>query len=447
MTSMRTIATSLLVLITFAGCANESSMPEAQAWRAVAEQYDCDPENGGILLVDGFCAFVVVDSLGTARHLAVRDNGDIYVAIEGRQDDAYGLRALRDTTGDGRADLVASFGHSRGTGVEFYNGALYFSTDTSIVRYALGDDELVPTSEPETIVRGFIAQDQHASKPFAFDESGHLFVTIGAPSNACQIQDRTPASPGQDPCPQLDRQAGIWRFDASRPGQTQESDGYRFATGIRNAMGIAWDPASKALYATQHGRDDLHRLYPDLFTDVQSADLPAEEFFRVDDGTNLGWPFCFYDQTQGKRVRAPEYGGDGMSTDGCDAYQLPIAAFPGHYAPNDLLFVQGEQFAEDFRNGALIAFHGSWNRFDPRGQLGFQVGFVPMAGGEAIADWTTFAEGFAGKALVANPGDAVYRPTGLAQGPDGTLYIVDSMKGKLWRVIYVGAGENLASAP
>ncbi|MEZ4699313.1 MAG: PQQ-dependent sugar dehydrogenase [Rhodothermales bacterium] len=444
MLTMRTTAATFILLLALAGCSSDSSMPEASAWRAVAEAYDCDADNGDIMLAEGFCALVVADSVGNARHLAVRDNGDIYIALQGRSDDQVGIVALRDTTGDGRADVFARFGSTKGTDVAFHNGYLYYSTDTTIVRYPLGAGELVPSAPYETVVRGFIAQNQHASKPFAFDEAGHLYVTIGAPSNACQVQMRTPGSPGQDPCPQLERQAGIWRFDAERLGQTQEADGYRFATGIRNAMGLAWDPATKSIYATQHGRDDLARLFPDLFTAEQSADLPAEEFYKVNDGTNLGWPFCYYDQIQGRRVRGPEYGGDGTSTEGCESYQNPLVAFPGHYAPNDLIFIEGDQYPARYRNGALIAFHGSWNRFDPRGQKGYLVAFVPMDNGNVAGDWEIFADGFSGKEMIGNPGEAAYRPMGLAQGPDGTVYIADSMKGKIWRVIYAGA--NLAQA-
>ncbi len=435
----------LFALLFIAGCSSEQPMPEASAGPGVVDMYDCDARNGDIMLADGFCAFVVADSIGKARHITVRDNGDIYVAIRDRDATVNGVVALRDTTGDGRADVVARIGSAPGTGIDIHDGHLYFATDTSVVRYALSPDALVPAGEPETIVRGFIDQNQHAAKPFAFDESGNLYVNVGAPSNACQEQMRTPGSPGLDPCPQLDRQGGIWRFDATRAGQTQDGDGYRYATGIRNAMALAWDPASRSLYAAQHGRDDLHRLYPDLFDEVQSADLPAEEFFRVTDGTDLGWPFCYYDQLQDVRVRAPEYGGDGSSTQGCEDFQDPLVAFPGHYAPNDLIFIGGTQFPERYRNGALIAFHGSWNRFDARGQQGYLVAFVPMEEGAPAGDWEVFADGFAGTDMLQSPGEAAYRPMGLAQGPDGTVYIVDSMVGRIWRVMYAGPGVNLAA--
>ena len=438
-------ALTLLLLVT-TGC----DQPIADelvddSWREVAEMYDCDSANGGISLPDEFCAFVVVDSLGPARHLAINDNGDIYVAIRTRRDNPGAIAALRDSDGDGRADVVERFGTFGGTGMEIYDGHLYFSSDTSVVRYALSENDLIPAGEPETIVNGLIDQRSHASKPFTLSDAGHLYLNIGAPSNSCQESARTAGSPGIDPCPQLAQQAGIWRFDASRSGQTQEEDGYRYASGIRNAMGIAWNPATSSLFATQHGRDQLKSLWgEEMYSEEQSSDLPAEEFFQVNDGSNLGWPYCYYDQFQNKRVRSPEYGGDGVSSEGCDSFDTPIVAFPGHTAPNDLIFIQGNQFPESYRGGAMIALHGSWNRHDPRGQQGYHVAFVPMNGATVAGEWQVFADGFSAADSLVTPGDAKFRPTGLAQGPDGTLYISDSVEGRIWRIIYTGPAENLA---
>jgi len=105
---------------------------------------------------------------------------------------------------------------------------------------------LTLSGEPETIVSGFPEQRQHAVKPMTFDDAGNMYVNVGGPSNACQEEARKEGSPGQNPCPQREWQASIWRFAADAPGQTQQSDGYRFASGIRNSVAIAWDPAIAA---------------------------------------------------------------------------------------------------------------------------------------------------------------------------------------------------------
>jgi glucose/arabinose dehydrogenase len=318
-----------------------------------------------------------------------------------------------------------------GTGVAIHDGHLYYSSTTEVYRVALDRGELLPTGEPELIVGGFPSQGQHASKPLTFDTSGHMYVTVGAPSNACQEEMRTLESPGMDPCPQLELAGGIWRFDAATPGQSQ-ADGIRYATGIRNAVALDWDTATDSLYAVQHGRDSLSELFPDLFTREQRTEIPAEELFRVGEGDDFGWPYCYYDPFQERKVLAPEYGGDGQEVGRCADVAPTLIAFPAHWAPNDMLFYTGSELPGAYRGGLFIAFHGSWNRMPP--QAGYNLVFVPFSDGMPAGAWEIFADGFAGPGEIATPGDAEHRPMGLAQGPDGTLYITDSRQGRIWRV-------------
>jgi glucose/arabinose dehydrogenase len=187
----------------------------------------------------------------------------------------------------------------------------------------------------------------------------------------------------------------------------------------------------------QHGRDQLNNLYPNLYSEQQSADLPAEEMFEVKQGDDFGWPYCYFDGAQNKKLLAPEYGGDGKQLGRCSTAKQPIVAFPAHLAPNGLLFYTGNQFPERYRNGAFIAFHGSWNRA-PLPQKGFFVAFVPFKDGKPSGAWETFAEGFAGKEIIVNPRDAQYRPCGLAQGPDGAIYVTDDAKGAVWKISFTG---------
>jgi glucose/arabinose dehydrogenase len=352
-------------------------------------------------------------------------------------DHGGGLFALRDSDGDGRADQQQAFGDSAGSGLALHGGFLYASSWVDVVRYPIDAESLVPAGAPETIVSGFLEQGPHKVKTLTFDEAGHLYVNVGAPSNACMEDSRTPGSKGQDPCPQLEWQAGVWRFQADRPGQTQQGDGHHYATGTRNLVALRWNPVAGSLYAVQHGRDQLDGMWPEKFDKEANAELPAEEFFQIADGEDFGWPYCYYDPARGEKVLAPEYGGDGETQGRCAEKKGPILTFPAHIAPNDLLFYSGDQFPESYRGGAFVAFHGSWNRA-PLPQKGYFVAFVPFADGQPSGDWSIFADGFSGLPEVAEPGDARHRPCGIAQGPDGSLYVSDSVAGTIWRIRYTG---------
>ena len=396
-----------------------------------------DPDQGGLILPEGFSALVVADEIGRARHIQVNENGDMYISLNFLKNGG-GLACLRDTNQDGRADSVQYFGPYHGTGVKLHDGYLYFGADSVVVRYPLSPGELLPSGEAEIIAYGFTVNSQHAAKPIEFDNNGYMYVNVGAPSNACMVQMRTKGSPGMDPCPILEYHGGIWRFEAGKLNQHQRFDGVRFATGIRHAVAISWNPVVNKLYAVQHGRDQLHQFFPELFTEKQSAELPAEEFLLVEEGSDFGWPYCYYDQLQQKKVLAPEYGGNGLDIARCAGKDDPIMGFPGHLAPNDLLFYTGKMFPERYRNGAFIAFHGSWNRA-PEPQDGFFVVFVPFNGMLPSGEWEIFATGFAGTDVINSPRDAQYRPCGLAQGPDGSLYVTDSVHGRVWRIFYSGS--------
>lgn len=414
------------------GCQGDATPP------AQATQVDCTPGNGGITLPDGFCAVVVVDSAGKARHLDVASNGDIFLAMNNtrgpdRELVPGGIALLRDLSGDGRADEIHRFGENGGNEVLLSENALWFATDDAILRYDFPEGSTSPVGAPDTIVSGLPNEANHRAKSLALGTSGELYVNIGSPSNACQEQPRGVGSPGLDPCPQLDTRAGIWRFDANRPGQHQ-GDGVRFATGLRNTVALRIHP-SGALFGVVHGRDQLSALWSDLYTQEESAEKPAEEFVRIEEGDDFGWPYCYYDPDSDMKVLAPEYGGDGTRTGRCSDAEDPLVDFPAHWAPNDLEFYSGTQFPEKYRGGAFVAFHGSWNR-SPAPQGGYNVVFVPFQGETPTGEWEVFAAGFAGAEV--SPSGADHRPVGLATGPHGSLFISDSQRGTVWKVVYAG---------
>jgi glucose/arabinose dehydrogenase len=389
----------------------------------------------------GFQTTVVVDSLpGLARHLAVNDNGDIYV--KGRRMQENGINyALRDTDGDGRADSIVNFGTFRNEGaysteMRIHNGYLYTSSETFVYRYKLKPGELVPSAEPEIIVQDGGGPREHDGKPIAFDDQGYLYVPFGGPSDACQEKNRAPNSPGMKPCPLLDSHAGIWKFKADQLNQYRTTHGKRVATGLRSIVGMEWNPRDKSLYVVAHGRDNLNASWPQYYSDWDNAVLPAEAFYRLPEGADAGWPYYYYDQIRGKLMLGPEYGGDGTKVCTDPKIVKPTVAFPGHYAPNDVLFYRGNQFPERYRNGAFVAFHGSTIRA-PYPQAGYYVGFIPFKDGK-WQPMEVFADGFAGVDTIYNTMDAAHRPMGLAVGPDGSLYVSDSQKGRIWKISFKG---------
>jgi len=399
----------------------------------------CDPDNGGLKLPPGFCAAVVAENNPTARHLVVAPNGDVFTSRQGGGQRGGtpvpgGIVALRDKDGDGRLETRESFGTGSITGIALRNGYLYVAKFNSVERFKMTPGALKPANEtPEVVVSGLPGVPQHGDKGIAFDGRGSLYVNVGAPSNACQQPDRRPGAKGQDPCELLEKNGGIWKFDENKLGQKQE-DGVRWATGLRQMPGIAFHDG--AAWIAMNNRDQLDQFWPDTFKQEDNANRPAEPLYRAaQQGTNFGWPYCFFDYTQKKFLTNPEYGGDGKSDARCAMFTPPVAAFPAHWAPVDLMFYTGTQFPQKYRGGAFIAFHGSWNRAPE--QAGYNVTFQPIANGKAAGAFEVFADGFTGKTTpIKAPGEAAARPDGVAQGPDGSLYISEDVKGKIWRVFY-----------
>lgn len=388
-----------------------------------------------LTLPKGFSAKVFADSLGKARDIVITSQGAMYVKVD-RLVNGKTIFRLKDTNGDGVIDDVKSFGNYRGTGLTMKNGYLYASSYAEVFRYKLdANNEVINPDAPECIIKGLVNGRQHNTKSMILDDKGWIYVNVGAPSNSCQYQDRGIGSKGKDPCPILDSAAGIWRFKADKLDQTY-ADGERYATGLRNVVGLDWNYQVNELFVVQHGRDQLD-MFPEYFTPQQNAVIPSEEMFMVKKGANCGWPYCYFDVQQNKKMLAPEYGGDGKTAGRCAGMEQPIVAFPAHIAPNALLFYTGKQFPERYRNGAFVAFHGSWNR-SPEKQEGYYVVFVPFKDGKPSGDWEVFADGFAGVDAVMSTKQAQRRPCGLAQGPDGALYVSDDVKGTIYKIEYKG---------
>jgi glucose/arabinose dehydrogenase/mono/diheme cytochrome c family protein len=445
---------ALGTLVSFSGALAQTAPAQTPATRA-APSASC-PQDAGITLSPGFCATVFADNLGHVRDMVVAPGGVLYANTwSGRYyhfdkpPPGGFLIALKDTKGAGRADVVQRFGPgvsegaAGGSGIALYKSAVYAEVNDRIVRYKLQPGAAAPKGQPDVIVSGLPLTGDHPMHPFVIDDKGNLFVDLGSATNSCQSQNRMPNVPGDQPCTELETRAGIWRYDANKTGQ-HFSPAERFVTGLRNGEGMGFD-TSGHMYGTMHGRDQLSQNWGHLYNVQQGAQEPAEELVILTQGADYGWPECYFDLEQKKLVLAPEYGGDGGKTVGvCAQKQAPVAAFPGHWAPNDLVIYNGTAFPKPYQGGGFIAFHGSWNRA-PLPQQGYNVVFQPLADGKAAGNYIVFADGFAG--AHEDPGRAAFRPTGVAVAPDGALYISDDVHGRIWRVTYQGSPTVTSLAP
>ena len=449
--------TVLFVLIALAGISLSGFLLPVQKQSdqlARAGSQTCLNDDSGLTLPTGFCATVFGDGIGHARHMVVAANGVLYVNTwSGRY---YGddtphaggfLVALQDKNGAGKADVIERFGETAltgghgGTGIGVYKGAIYAEINDRIVRYSLSANSIVSNGHGETIVSGLPLGGDHPMHPFIISANGTMYVDVATPTNSCQVKNRMLESPGLNACPELETRGGIWRYDANKTNQ-MFSPAERYATGIRNAEGFATEPNGQILI-TQHGRDQLYANWPKLYKPEQEATLPAEELLLLKANGDYGWPECYYDAIMQQLVLSPEYGGDGGKAIGPCASKLgPIAAFPAHWGPNAMVGYDKEQFPEHYRSGVFIAFHGSWDRA-PYAQGGYNVVFQPLDGDRASGECEIFADGFAG--AVKSPAQAEHRPSGLAVGPDGALYVSDDVRGRIYRIVYWGGTDFDAS--
>jgi glucose/arabinose dehydrogenase/mono/diheme cytochrome c family protein len=418
---------------------------------AEASASSCKGDDSGLNLPAGFCATIFADGIGHARHLVVADNGVVYVNTwSGRY---YGndtphaggfLVALKDTGGSGKADVNERFGATLqsggagGTGIGIYKGWLYAELNDKILKYPLKKDSVLPGKTSQVVVSGLPLGGDHPMHPFAIDANGDLYVDVASATNSCQEKNRTLKSPGKNPCTELETRGGVWRYDAKKTNQVFSPAG-RYSTGIRNAEGFGIDAIGHHVFVTQHGRDQLHTNWPDIIKDPeQEATLPSEEVLLLKQGGDYGWPMCYHDPFQPGLVLAPEYGGDGKTAGLCAQKIPPVAYFPAHWAPNGMVIYNQKQFPAHYQQGLFIAFHGSWNRA-PYAQGGYNVVYQALSGETASSKCEIFADGFAG--ADKSPGKAAHRPSGLAVGPDGSLYVSDDVAGRIYRVAYRGGAD------
>jgi glucose/arabinose dehydrogenase len=374
----------------------------------------CDPS---IKVPDGFCATLLADAGGRARHLAVRTNGDVFVARVASRRDSGGISAIRGAT-------VVPFWSTPVHGLALASDStLYASTAHEILRFRFRGDSLAPRRAVDTIVAG-LPGGTVPSNTIVLGSDGDIYIGIPAATATCEKRM---------PCPALATSAGVWRFSTGKRNQ-KPTDGHRVATGLRAPMALAINPADAALYVVTHGPDSLHERYPEI-DPIVAATHPGDEMVRVASvRADYGWPYCYYDVIAGARVQSPEYGGDGRTPGNCDRLIRPVMSFPAHWEPMAMAFAS-KKLPENYREGAFVAFHGSSHRA-PLPEDGYSVAFVPFRKGLASMEFEVFADGFAG--AMKSPAGARSRPAGLALGSDGSLYVSDDKSGRIWKITTKG---------
>ena len=270
--------------------------------------------------------------------------------------------------------------------IAFRGNDLYVAVDNGVLRYAdavTGD--LVITSDAQRLVT-LPAGGQHSTRTAAFGPDDKLYVTAGSTCNFCVETDL--------------RRAAMMRYEADGSGETV------IARGLRNSVAFAWKPDTGELWANDNGGDGL------------GDDAPPEEINLIREGADYGWPDCM-----GDRIGV-EWGPEARP-DRCADTEPPLVAMQGHSAPLGISFYTGDQFPASFRNNALVAFHGSWNRSEPTGYKVVRVhdGMVE-----------DFLWGFLDVAARTQSG----RPVHAITGPDGAVYVSDDATGNIYRVVYTG---------
>jgi glucose/arabinose dehydrogenase len=346
------------------------------------------PANAKLTVPPGFKVSLWASDFGEPRNMVLAPNGDVFVA------DMSGLEidVLRDTNGDGMPDKRWVFydGLNRPFGLAFRGNQLYVGNTDAIVRFDYKPGQTVASGEPVPVAS--LPRGGHATRNVAFNRDGSkMYVAVGSDSN---VDDET-----ADPM-----RAAITEYNPDGTGRRT------FASGLRNPIGLAWNPADHSLWTAVNERDGLgDDLVPDYATEVK-----RDAFY--------GWPFSYIganvDPRRGERL------------DLVKKAVVPSVLIQSHSAPITLAFYDGTMFPAQYRGGAFVALHGSWNRAL---RTGYKVVHVPFRNGKPAGGYDDFLLGWA-----PDPKDRTVwgRPAGLLVLRDGSLLVADDGAAVIWRVTY-----------
>jgi glucose/arabinose dehydrogenase len=273
-------------------------------------------------------------------------------------------------------------------GIAFYGGFVYVAETTRVLR--IRDNNGQAAGDPEVVISDLPAGGQHTTRTLLFTPDQKLLVSIGSSCNVCREQDN--------------RRAAVMIFDPDG------KNGRLYATGLRNAVGLALNPVTQQVWFTNNGRDSL------------GDNIPPEQIGTLRDGAFYGWPDCYGNQQVDK-----DFGGNAQR---CTQMTVPELLVQAHSAPLGLTFLPAQGWPAPYAGSLIVAYHGSWNRSVP---TGYKVVRAPMSNGQVTGDVTDFVTGF------ELPDRTVWgRPVALAVGSDGALYFTDDKAGAIYRVYRTG---------
>jgi glucose/arabinose dehydrogenase len=336
----------------------------------------------------GFHVNVFATGFRGPRFLLVSENADIFVADTG----GGKVIVLRDpkNTGAAQPQEVFAEGLKQPFGLAFHDNYLYVANTTSVVRFKYDKKTSKRLGEAEHLLD--LPGGGHSTRTLQFSPDGKtLYISVGSAGNI-------------DINPDF-RRAAVLACDPD--GKNLRP----YATGLRNAVGLALEPHTNVLWVSVNERDEL------------GDNLPPDYFTAIKDGGFYGWPYSYIGDNVDPRVRP-------QKPDLVAKAIIPDVLLGAHVAPLQFAFYNATQFPESYRGGAFIAEHGSWNRAT---RSGYQVAFVGMKDGKAVADPVPFLTGFVGDPKGTN---VFGRPVGVAVAPDGSLLISDDGTATIYRISY-----------
>ena len=342
--------------------------------------------DGRLTLPDGFKVGYFAQGVDGARFMVMGPDGAIYVSQPGKDQ----VARLKDVDGDGTADssVVAVKGLNEPHGLAFHKGFLYIANTDGVVRVTLGPGGRA-AGRPERLNR-YSSGGGHWTRSILFGPDGKMYVSIGSSCNVCveKSSDR----------------AAVMQYDENG------KNGRLYARGLRNAVGMAVHPQTKEIWVSQHERDMIE---PD------HQDLPPEEINILRDGGDYGWPYCHSD-----RIPNPEFN----DAQRCANTIPPALTMQAHSGPLGLTFLdKASNFPEEYRDDALLALHGSWNRDEPTGA---KVVRIHVEDGKPTK-YEDFVTGWQ-----RPDGSRWGRPVDVLVYKDGSVLISDDAGSAIYRVVH-----------